>query len=60
MKADFVATVSHELRTPITSMVGYLELLEDGAAGELTAASWACSSASSATAVGCSCSSRTC
>ena len=36
VKADFVATVSHELRTPITSMVGYLELLEDGAAGELT------------------------
>ena len=35
VKADFVATVSHELRTPITSMVGYLELLEDGAAGEL-------------------------
>jgi PAS domain S-box-containing protein len=38
VKADFVATVSHELRTPITSMVGYLELLEDGAAGELTRA----------------------
>ena len=36
VKGDFVATVSHELRTPITSMVGYLELLEDGAAGELT------------------------
>jgi PAS domain S-box-containing protein len=38
VKADFVATVSHELRTPITSMVGYLELLEDGAAGDLTPA----------------------
>ena len=38
VKADFVATVSHELRTPITSMVGYLELLEDGAAGDLTRA----------------------
>ena len=36
VKGDFVATVSHELRTPITSMVGYLELLEDGTAGELT------------------------
>jgi PAS domain S-box-containing protein len=38
VKADFVATVSHELRTPITSMVGYLELLEDGAAGDLNPA----------------------
>jgi PAS domain S-box-containing protein len=37
VKADFVATVSHELRTPITSMNGYLELLQDGAVGELTA-----------------------
>ncbi|RYP88588.1 hypothetical protein EKO23_01475 [Nocardioides guangzhouensis] len=36
VKGDFVATVGHELRTPITSMVGYLELLEDGVAGELT------------------------
>jgi signal transduction histidine kinase len=31
-----VATVSHELRTPLTSMIGYLELLDDGAVGELT------------------------
>jgi PAS domain S-box-containing protein len=36
VKGEFVATVSHELRTPITSMVGFLELLEDGAVGELT------------------------
>lgn len=36
VKGDFVATVSHELRTPITSMVGCLELLGDGTAGELT------------------------
>ena len=36
VKADFVATVSHELRTPLTSMIGYLELLDDGAVGELT------------------------
>jgi signal transduction histidine kinase len=27
--------VSHELRTPITSIVGYLEMLQDGAYGEL-------------------------
>jgi PAS domain S-box-containing protein len=37
VKSDFVATVSHELRTPLTSMMGYVELLEDGAVGELTA-----------------------
>ncbi|WP_432476202.1 ATP-binding protein [Nocardioides sp. GXQ0305] len=37
VKADFVATVSHELRTPLTSMIGYVELLEDGAVGELAA-----------------------
>ncbi|MGH3346596.1 MAG: ATP-binding protein, partial [Nocardioides sp.] len=36
VKADFVATVSHELRTPLTSMIGYVELLEDGAVGELS------------------------
>jgi len=35
MKDRFVSSVSHELRTPLTSMVGYLELLMDGEAGEL-------------------------
>ena len=35
MKDSFVSSVSHELRTPLTSMVGYLEILRDGEAGEL-------------------------
>ena len=34
-KADFIATVSHELRTPLTSISGYLEMLQDGEAGQL-------------------------
>ncbi len=29
---DFLVTTSHELRTPITSIIGYAELLADGAA----------------------------
>ena len=35
LKDQFVSSVSHELRTPLTSMVGYLEILLDGEAGEL-------------------------
>jgi signal transduction histidine kinase len=35
MKDQFVSVVSHELRTPLTSMVGYLELVLEGEAGEL-------------------------
>jgi signal transduction histidine kinase len=35
MKDVFVSSVSHELRTPLTSMIGYLELLREGEAGEL-------------------------
>jgi signal transduction histidine kinase len=36
LKDDFVATVSHELRTPLTSMMGFLEMIRAGDAGELT------------------------
>jgi signal transduction histidine kinase len=36
MKDVFVSSVSHELRTPLTSMIGYLEILREGEAGELT------------------------
>ena len=36
LREEFVAAVSHELRTPLTSIIGYLDLLEDDAAGRLT------------------------
>ena len=36
LKDEFVASVSHELRTPLTSIRGYLELVLEGEAGELT------------------------
>ena len=36
-KTDFVSSVSHELRTPVTSMLGYLEMLENGDVGALNA-----------------------
>jgi PAS domain S-box-containing protein len=38
VKDSFVSSVSHELRTPITSILGYLEMLEDGEYGALNAA----------------------
>jgi PAS domain S-box-containing protein len=36
IKDEFVSLVSHELRTPLTSIKGYVDLLIDGDAGEVT------------------------
>jgi two-component system sensor histidine kinase ResE len=36
LKDEFVATVSHELRTPLTSMMGFLEMIREEEAGQLT------------------------
>jgi PAS domain S-box-containing protein len=36
MKQEFVAMVSHDLRTPLTSIQGFLTLLETGMYGELS------------------------
>ena len=35
-KDAFISNVSHELRTPLTSIAGYLELISDGALGDIT------------------------
>jgi signal transduction histidine kinase len=35
VKDEFIATASHELRTPLTSILGYLEALREGDAGDL-------------------------
>ena len=36
-KSDFLSKISHELRSPLTSVIGYVELLIDGGAGEPSA-----------------------
>ncbi len=34
MRADFVANVTHEIKTPLTSILGFVETLRDGAIAE--------------------------
>jgi len=34
VKSDFVATVAHEFQTPLATILGFSELLQDGALGE--------------------------
>ena len=36
-KSELISVVSHDLRTPLTSIIGYLEMFQDGSAGPVTA-----------------------
>jgi signal transduction histidine kinase len=36
LKAEFVSVASHELKTPVNVLLGYLQLLQDGAYGALS------------------------
>ncbi len=37
VKEEFLANVSHELRTPLTAVMGYIQLMQEGLSGPLTA-----------------------
>ena len=36
MKVEFISTLSHELRTPLTAIVGWIQILKEGASREET------------------------